>query len=250
MRATYRQLALACLVVPGLALGACGGSPSASAGLPHDLRGKTGAQIVAASLAAAAHAAWFHIDDTSTDTSQTQRLTGDLGSGAAQLSVQASGASLDVATVGGMGYIRGSAASLQSALGLPAAVAAAHSGQWISLRPQDPPYVGFASILSGSILLREFAPGGTVKVVGTRRVDGQDVIELSGGLPGNSAAGQSGTIILDVAARAPHLPVASHGTAAGNGQRAKEQVSFSAWGKEVTVTAPSGAVAYSSLAPG
>jgi len=69
----------------------------------------------------------------------------------------------------GMAYVTGNRQGLLSYMGLPASMATALAGQWISIPPT---YRGFTSVISGLTLssaLHEVTPAGSVSQVGRRR---------------------------------------------------------------------------------
>jgi|GEM_PF-6725874 hypothetical protein len=68
-----------------------------------------------------------------------------------------------------MAYVTGNRQGLLSYMGLPASMATALAGQWISIPPTDR---GFTSVISGLTLssaLHEVTPAGSVSQVGRRR---------------------------------------------------------------------------------
>ena len=96
-------------------------------------------------------------------------------------------------------------------LGLPAAVATAHAGQWISLAPDDPPYQSvYVAVTTRSALNSNiaFAPH---QESGTSTRSGYRVIGITGPMTNETVNGQTqrakGTANLYVTTSRPHLPV-------------------------------------------
>jgi hypothetical protein len=213
-------------------------------------------QLLQAALAAARRSGSFHYVSVSSSTGPqggTQRTVGDAGPDGGRQVITDGNQRFTVVVTGTSCYIEGNAAALTANLGLSATTAAAHAGRWISLAPADPPYAAvYAAVTASSALAdnitmtaRQERP---VTTAGRRRIR-----TVVGVITPVHVAGQTiaikGTATLAVAV-ASHLPIryAQRGTV--DRQRTTSELTFSRWGERVTVTAPTGAVPYSSLPTG
>ena len=152
----------------------------------------------------------------------------------------AAGTATVVATPGAA-YVKADAAFLQTSLGLPATTAAKAAGTWIVFRPSDTRYRQIVAGVTLGSALAEATPTGTLHLTAPQVLDGQQVVGIAGGLPGDSVSGAVGRQVLYVAADAPYLPVELDITGSLNGQSATSTVTFSQWGEPATVSVPSGA---------
>jgi hypothetical protein len=213
-------------------------------------------RLVQSSLAAAQAAGSFHYVSTSTSSSPTtssvkQVTIGDAGASSGRQAITISGDTFDVVVVGTTAYLRGDASAMVASLGIPAAVAEAHAGQWISLVPGDAPYqsvevaVTTASALDQNVTFNAGRESGTVKV------DGQTTTAVQGSMSAVDGQPAHGTATLYVRTGPHPLPVryVERGTV-GKGSSASQlnfAITFSSWGEDTGVTAPTGATPFSSL---
>ena len=82
----------------------------------------------------------FHYVSAFTSGGQTQTTVGDAGADSGKQVITIGPDTFTVLVIGGACYFQGDAKQLEDQLGLPASIAAAHAGQWISLSPGDLPY--------------------------------------------------------------------------------------------------------------
>jgi hypothetical protein len=145
----------------------------------------------------------------------------------------------------GMAYVTGNRQGLLSYIGLPASMAAALAGQWISIPPTDR---GFTSVTSGLTLssaLHEVTPAGSISQGKQKTVNGQSTISVSG----TGSTGQARTSLF-IATKGNRLPVEAV-AATGNGKAVSgEIVTFSRWGESVHTPKPPTSVPISSLTTG
>jgi hypothetical protein len=139
-------------------------------------------------------------------------------------------------------YFQGNAASAEDQLGVSASAAAGLSGQWVSVQIGDGPYKNMeVGITVGSQLSESpLDATSTESVTGS---GGTQLTRILGTAPATLTA-PSGTAHLDISPTT-HLPasyVVSYGGGGGT-----ETETFSAWGAAPSVTAPSTAVAWSTL---
>jgi hypothetical protein len=210
------------------------------------LTGKSAAQVLALSLAAARAQGSVHlaaVDSAGSSAVSSYDITATVG----EQIVSGGQANATLLVLPGAAYLKADAPFLQNSLGLEPGAAARYAGQWISFKPGDP---GYRQVVSGDTLpsaLGEATPTGTLTLTPTGTVDGQQVVGVRGGLPADSASGARGSMTLYVSTAAPYLPVelVTQGSLAG--QNASATVTFSRWRQPVSVTAPASATPFSSL---
>ena len=139
-------------------------------------------------------------------------------------------------------YFQGNAAAVEDQLGVSAGAAPAVSGEWVSVQIGDGPYKDLeVGITVGSQLSESPLDGtSTESVTGS---GGTQLTRILGTVPETSTA-PAGTAHLDISP-ATHLPASYVVSYSGGG--GTETETFSAWGTAPSVTAPSTAIAWSTL---
>ena len=129
----------------------------------------------------------------------------------------------------GNAYVTGNRQGLLSYMGLPASMATALAGQWISIPPSDR---GFTSVTSGLTLssaLHQVTPAGSISQGKQKTVNGQSTISVSG----TGSTGQARTSLF-IATKGNRLPVEAV-AATGNGKAVSgEIVTFARWARVST----------------
>jgi hypothetical protein len=178
---------------------------------------------------------------------QTQQIVGDAGpSGGKQVISDNSSFGAEQFTLvlaGGVVYFQGNAPALQDQLGVPAASAPALAGRWVSVAAADGPYSVVAPGITTADQALEITmvPGSTTQVT----VAGAAATRIAGTLPTQPGLSDS-AVHLDVDPTS-HLPISYVTAATVGGARVTSTTTFTAWGTAPTVTAPTGAVAWSTL---
>jgi hypothetical protein len=227
-------------VTGGLATG-CGG-PGLGA-----LAGKTPDQILTAAIDAAEAQSGVHYQLHATTGSQNQVITGDAGQTEGQQQVATGANTVDVVLIGQTAYLKGNAGGLQNTIGLPGSVASAYANRWISVAPSDSLFQPITQAVTLRGIFEQLKPSGILQAGSPSTVGGQDAVGVSGGLPGRVAPGVTGSAVLYVTVGHPNLPVAFSGAAHQARQHVTDIGAFSRWGEHLALTAPPGAVAFSSL---
>jgi hypothetical protein len=213
-------------------------------------------QLVRSSLAAALAAGSFHYVSSSTSSSPTsapiQQITdGDAAPTSGRQVITVGGDTFDVVVVGTTAYFRGDAAAMVASLGLPAAVAAAHAGQWIALVPGEAPYPSVQVAVTTSSALSQNITFTAARELGTTTVEGRKTTVVQG--PMSAVGGQParGTATLYVSTGPRRLPVryVERGTVGSGASEATLDftITFSSWGDKVAVARPAGAVPFAAL---
>ena len=214
-------------------------------------------QLLQSALAAANRLNSFHYVATSTSSGpngSTQRTVGVAGPDSGQQDITEGSQKFTVVVVGTACYLKGNAAALTGNLGLSAAVASAHAGQWISLASSDPPYASVYAAVTAPSALADNVTITPQNQSAPTRVDGRRVVTITGPIAKVTIAGQTlapkGTATLSVRSTAPHLPVRFTENGTEDGERTVSSFTFNRWGANVSVSAPVGAVPFASLPTG
>lgn len=243
-----RWLETACLgasAIVAVSASACssGGSDQAASGAQlvadasakAEAQGSTSIRIVATSV-------------TGKTSQPVEELSSKVSAPAAsqRLRFSSGGGNLDVRLIGSTAYVRADATTLYKGLALTKQDAPTYAGRWISLVQTDSPFSSIADTMTLKSQLATFLPvGRSVSVGETRRLDGHDVIPLTGKAAKGGTGGR-GVVRLLIDARSK-LPVGAGVVKAGSGTTLKIVARFSDWGKPVEVTAPPDAVPYDSV---
>ena len=224
--------------------------------------GSTGADKAAAgrllrtSLAAAEKAGSFHyvassVSSPPNSAALSQLTVGDAGVASGRQVITISTHTFHVVVVGTTAFFEGDAASMEASLDVPSSVAQSYAGKWISLVPGDAPYQSVEVAVTTSSALQQNITFSATEELAASKIGREQVIGLRGPITNVQGESAKGTATLYVTAGARHLPLryVEQGTL-GSGKQAsklKFSLTFSGWGEPVPVTAPAGAVAYSSL---
>lgn len=212
------------------------------------LSGKTAAQVLAITVAAAKSQGSMHLDNTDTRGPAGSGSYDVNGSEGKQTVSGGTQGNSDLLVIPGHAYLNGDAAFLENSLGFPASVASLYSGKWISFVPSDP---GYQQIVAGDTLssaLAETSPTGALTLTPTRSLDGQTVEGISGGLPRDIGEGRAkGSQVLYVSTTTPYLPVEVVTSGSLDGQSGTTVVTFSQWSESISIVPPKGATSMSSI---
>ncbi len=224
---------LVATVVLGLVIVA----PAVGAGAtaPTSLSGLTGAQVVAASEAAAL-----------AQGAVTRSVTADiLGSSLTSLTVtmlrsgiqfgRIKGHKVEAIYLHGVVYVKLDAVAAKTYFG---ASVTGVANKWISFTKGHTGFAIFDQGLTLPGLLKILGPSGTLSVTGPTTFDSQSVLAVSGNLYGATSSIQ-GTQTLYVSTTAPFLPVGMVVLSALSGSnRPFETVTFKNWGVQADITRP------------
>lgn len=221
-----------------MVLAGCGSSPAHPGPLA----------LLRSSVAAANQTGSVHFVESVTTGQQVSTLEGNLSAPAAEEALIDDGTQLEAELTHNVIYVRGTAASLQSALGLSAAVSQQNAGQWISIQPTDGPFADVSSTLTLSSILGAFTPENTATTKSKDVTLHKEQVLAFTGIPSSGTSpGVSAVVSLFIARHGSHEPVGGTAVYASGSTRTSDAVVFSQWGVPVTVAAPVGAHPYSSL---
>jgi len=211
------------------------------------LNGKTAVQVLSASTAAVQKAGSAHYVLTAKQGSQTQTISGDAATDEASQSVSEGSQHIQVVYVGGIAYVEGNAAGLESAMGLTAAVSATYASKWIAVHSADSPYSAIVKAVMLETTVAQLVPTGQLKFTDLTTIGGRQAIGVRGGLPAGTQSGVTGTTTLYVATGKPTLPLEFQGQANMGAQHVVDIGIFTRWGQTLHLSAPTGAVAYATV---
>jgi hypothetical protein len=189
--------------------------------------------------------AGFHYVAVSNNPAQT--IVGDAGQagGRQVITVDSSyGAEqFTLLLVGNTVYFEGNTPAVEDQLGVVVASAPSVASKWVSVVNGDGPYRVLQPGITTSSQAGEMSltPESSARVI----VGGVPATRISGIVPATNDVPQ-GTGHLDIAP-STDLPITYSSTISGGGVVVSFTTTFSAWGTAPTVTAPTGAVAWSSL---
>ena len=212
-------------------------APATTTAAPNGAAGHSASRILADARTAAGSAQSVHVAGTvpaggQTTTVDLKLVAGKGGSG----TLSVGGTSVDLIQIGKAVYLRGGKALFQKT-GAPSGVAQLLAGKWFRAPTTGSEASSFAS-LSKLMDMRQLldsllTPTGTVTKAGTGSVAGTPTVVLK------SSEGS-----LDVSARGPAYPLSVRQNA-GTGR-----VTFTEWNAPVTLTAPPGALDFSTVTGG
>ncbi|HEY5024860.1 MAG TPA: hypothetical protein VII76_07775 [Acidimicrobiales bacterium] len=211
------------------------------------LKGKTAAQIIKAATTAAQKAGSAHYVLSAVEGTSSQTISGDASSTEGQQAVSQGSQHIQVVYVGGVAYVQGNAAGLNSAMGFATTVATKYANKWIAVHSTDALFKSIVSAVTLAGTIAQLDPSGALTLTAPKTVAGRQAVGVKGGLPGPAQTGVTGATTLYVAASDPTEPLEISGTAAQGTQHVVDTGTFTNWGKALNLTAPSGAVAFSSV---
>jgi hypothetical protein len=205
-----------------------------------------------AALKAAANQS-VHFQTNVTQGNVTLQQSGDAGtsSGSETLTVHNGKITehMSAEVVGKTGYVKGNTAGLQNILGLTAAQSRKYAGKWLSFPMSNTNLAQLAAGLLKSQVATELSFSGPFTHAANANVNGQNAKGIKGSVSTNT--GSSVPEILYVPATGKPLPIeeVTNPSAKGHATTIHGTVSFSNWGEQVAVAAPTHPVALSTLAP-
>ena len=146
--------------------------------------------------------------------------------------------------VSGTVYFEGNVPALEDQLGVPAAKAPSLQDKWVSVSLRDGPYNILEPGITAADQAQEMAlvPASTTPVM---TAGGTAATRILGTIPSQQGAPVA-TAHLDIAP-ASHLPIAYVSTVTVGGVAVTSTTTFSGWGTAPSVSAPSGAIAWSTV---
>lgn len=235
IRAPRRLLASCTLAA--LVLGAGGAALAARA--PRSIEGESATRILARSLTDARQRHSVHVAEVEhagasvlVQTDNSDERSGE------QLLAFSTGAHVDIRLFPSVLYIKANAKGISLVYGKSDPK---YANKWISVASSSTAYKTLAAGIDFPSLLAEMPPSGSLTKSGVETVAGHRVIAIHG-KPNQVAEKVQGTETFDVSTRAPYLPPRITGRLTGNGHSATLTISFSDWGRNFTIAAPSSSI--------
>lgn len=158
--------------------------------------------------------------------------------GLQQISVD--GGSAEVRYVGGIGYLRADAKSLEQLFGYDSTASSLAAGRWLKFTPTTPGYTELVDGTTLSAALKDFSGFTPQAVLPATTLDGQRVTPLRGTMHDAESSDQSTAMTVYVRADGAPLLVGIGTTSTEDGNTL---VIFRGWGSQQTVSSPADAVA-------
>ena len=250
-RSTFAKgvISAAALLI-ALVAAACGASQPASRGTIGALRGKSAAQALKLSLAAARGAGSVKRVEAESDSGKITTVTGVAGAATGTERFTIAGSQPIVFTlslIGSTVYMQANEAALGYALGASAAKAHAYAGRWISVTSADSGYHRAEANLKISFQLSTMSLSGPIGLGVPTVIRGQSVVGITGTVISRQSNVGKLSATLYVSTTAPFLPVEL--LMRNQSSSIKVEISYSSWGKSFKLSAPRNAVPISSVQP-
>ena len=224
---------------------ACGSSTGA--GGSNALAHKTPQAVLASAVAAAKASGSFHYELTAKISSSSQSIIGDASTTEGRQTISEGTLKIEAELIGKTVYVEGNVGGLENQMGFSSTAASTYAGKWIAIASTDAPYASVTQAVTLPSALTELEPTGHLTLTPATTRAGQAAIGVRGALPSSASSGVKGTIVLYVSTAHPTLALAFDGQATSSGTKESDSGTFTNWGKPLDLTAPAGAVAFSSL---
>jgi len=203
-------------------------------------------QLLSDALNAVNQSGSMHFVDKTTVNKTTQTLEGVISAPTAGETLTSS-SPLQVELIGGSIYVIGNEEALVQALAITAAQAAPYGNKWIVVQPSDAPFQLLAGDLTIGATIDVFTPAQNgLKIGKLQRIGKIKALPITG-TASNLPKGSSGSATLFVSPKSPHIPLGGSLVVANKTGRLSEVAIFDDWGAKVTLTAPTGAIPFSTL---
>ncbi|MGO9962923.1 MAG: hypothetical protein ACLPUG_05765 [Acidimicrobiales bacterium] len=226
------------------------GSSAGGSGASNGIQTKSGAQIIAAAVAATKRQSSFRFEESATSGSSGVSVVADVAGAAGEQHITIhQGSKVGKVTVmlaGGTAYFEGDASGLEGLTGMSTKVAGEVAGKWISVPSTSSSFSG----LAGSLAVKS-AAAQLVQLTGTL-TRGRTSTKL--GHPAVAVKATENTksaslaLTMYVRTTGAALPIAVEGVTQESGSAAHViSASFSDWGEVLHLTAPTGALPIASV---
>jgi hypothetical protein len=189
-----------------------------------------------------------HMDITVDSAGQSETVSADAtNSGGRQVITYDGTGHATILVIDGVGYVQADAQTLTGIFQATQAQAEQAAGQWVSLRPGEKlgmsTYDDVTAGITLSSVAQEMEVSGALSKTAPTTVDGQSVICVHGLLPASDGL-PGAKLVLYVTDNAALRPVREELVGGGSTTNA---VTFSRWGKRLSLTAPADAIPASSI---
>jgi hypothetical protein len=227
-------------------------SAGLTAGMTVEAAAPAGATIAADSSAATlykdalatTHAWSVHYNSSSTESTQTLVESGDAGPASATQTVTMGQGTISILVIGGISYIKGNSAGLESLAGLSSSQAAEAAGQWIAFSTNNTAFAPVVEGVRSTDIAKELALTAPLSLGKTRTLDGESVEAIDGT---QSLGKKSQHVVLYVRARGTHVPVEEDSVNSKGQHTDAEHIIYSKWGEQIRPKAPTATISVGSI---
>jgi hypothetical protein len=224
----------------GLAIGAAALAAPAGATVSAD----TSASGLYKDTLATTHAWSLHYDSSSTQSSQTLTESGDAGPASASQTVTMGQGTISILVIGGISFMKGNAAGLQSLAGLSSSQASEAAGQWIQFSTTNTAFAPVVEGVRSTDIAKELALQAPLSLGRTRTLDGESVDAIDGS---QKFGKKTQHVVLYVRAGGTHVPVEEDSVNAKGQLTDAEHIIYSKWGEQVRPKAPTATISVGSI---
>jgi hypothetical protein len=227
-------------------------SAGLAAGMTVEAGAPAGATIAADSSAATlyedalatTHAWSVHYNSSSTESTQTLVESGDAGPASATQTVTMGQGTISILVIGGISYIKGNSAGLESLAGLSSSQAGEAAGQWIAFSTNNTAFAPVVEGVRSTDIAKELALKAPLSLGKTRTLDGESVEAIDGT---QSFGKKSQHVVLYVRARGTHVPVEEDSVNSKGQHTDAEHIIYSKWGEQIRPKAPTATISVGSI---
>jgi hypothetical protein len=203
-------------------------------------------QLLSDSLNAIDQAGSMHFVDKTTVNGTSETLEGAISAPTAGETLTST-APLQVELIGGSIYVIGNAQALEQSLEITATQAQPYVNKWILVETSDAPFQLLAQNLTIGSTINVFTPGQKgLKIGKMQKLGGMKALPITG-IAINAPKGTSSSATLFVSPKAPHLPLGGSLVLVNKSGKLSEVAVFNDWGSKVNLTAPTGAIPFSTI---
>jgi hypothetical protein len=193
---------------------------------------------------ATTHAWSVHYDSSSTESSQTLVESGDAGPASASQTVTMGQGTISILVIGGISFIKGNAAGLESLAGLSSSQAGEAAGQWIQFSTGNTAFAPVVEGVRSTDIAKELALETPLSLGRARTLDGESVDAIDGS---QKFGKKSQHVVLYVRAGGTHVPVEEDSVNAKGQRTDAEHIIYSKWGEQVRPKAPTATISVGSV---
>ena len=204
----------------------------------------TSASTLYKAALATTHAWSVHYNSSSTESTQTLVESGDAGPASATQTVTMGQGTISILVIGGISYIKGNSAGLESLAGLSSSQAAEATGQWIAFSTNNTAFAPVVEGVRSTDIAKELALKAPLSLGKTRTLDGESVEAIDGT---QSFGKKSQHVVLYVRARGTHVPVEEDSVNSKGQHTDAEHIIYSKWGEQIRPKAPTATISVGSI---
>jgi hypothetical protein len=239
-----RRLVAGILAAGASAAGLAVGTAALAAPAGATVAADTTASSLYKDALATTHAWSVHYDSSSTESSQTLTESGDAGPASASQTVTMGQGTISILVIGGISFIKGNAAGLESLAGLSSSQASEAAGQWIQFSTDNTAFAPVVEGVRSTDIAKELALEAPLSLGRARTLDGESVDAIDGS---QKFGKKTQHVVLYVRASGTHVPVEEDSVNAKGQHTDAEHIIYSKWGEQVRPKAPTATISVGSI---